>query len=129
MFRLRDHIRRLFDSAAIVSLEIPWTQDEVVDACLRTVRENGLTECYLRPLAFLGDGEMGLAATSNKTRLVIAAWEWGAYLGDEGMEKGIRAKVSSFARPGVNMLMAKGKVVGHYVNSILAKRGSPQGGL
>jgi len=123
VFRLREHIERLFASAHIVTIPITeWTVDDVIDACLETVRMNRLTECYLRPLVFMGDGTMGLAARNNRTRLAIAAWKWGAYLGDEALEKGIRAKVSSFARPGVNMLMAKGKIVGHYVSSILAKR-------
>lgn len=123
IFRLREHIERLFASAHIVTIPITqWTVDDVVEACLETVRVNGLDECYVRPLVFMGDGTMGLAAANNPTRLAIVAWRWGAYLGDEGLQKGIRAKVSSFTRPGVNMLMAKGKVVGHYVNSILAKR-------
>lgn len=123
VFRLREHIERLFASAHIVTIPISrWSTDDVVEACLETVRANRLSECYLRPIVFLGDGTMGLAAANNETRLAIIAWRWGAYLGDEGLQKGIRAKVSSFNRPGVNMLMAKGKVVGHYVNSILAKR-------
>jgi branched-chain amino acid aminotransferase len=122
IFRLREHVERLFDSAHICTLKLPYSQDEVVQACLETVRANKLEECYLRPLAFLGAGAMGLGATENKTHLTVVAWKWGAYLGDEGIKRGIRAKVSSFARPGVNSVMAKGKVVGHYVNSILAKR-------
>ncbi len=121
VFRLEDHIRRLFESAHICTMPMPFTPEEISNACLETVRANGLDECYLRPIAFMGDGEMGLGA-KNRTRVAIIAWRWGAYLGDEGIEKGIHAKVSSFARPGVNSLMAKGKVVGHYVNSILAKR-------
>lgn len=122
VFRLREHIDRLFESAHIVTIPMPWSREEVVEACLLTVRENGFDECYLRPLVFVGDGAMGLGATSNPTRLAIAAWRWGAYLGEEGLKSGIRAKVSSYQRAGLNMLMAKGKVVGHYVNSILAKR-------
>lgn len=122
IFRLEEHIRRLFDSARIVMLPMPFSHERVVEACLETVRANRLDECYLRPLAFVGEGAMGLGATTNPTRVSIVAWRWGAYLGDEGLEKGIRAKVSSFQRAGVNSLMAKGKVVGHYVNSILAKR-------
>ncbi len=121
IFRLREHVRRLFDSAKICTMPMPYTQDEIVDACLETVRANDMKACYLRPLAFLGDGAMGLGAV-NPTRVAIAVWHWGAYLGEEGLQKGIRAKVSSFTRPGINMLMAKGKVVGHYVNSVLAKR-------
>jgi branched-chain amino acid aminotransferase len=122
IFRLRDHVRRLLDSAKIVTIPVEWTVDQVYDACIETVRANRIAECYLRPLIFLGDGTMGLAARDNPTRMAIVVWKWGAYLGDEGLEKGIRAIVSSYTRAGVNMLMAKGKIVGHYVNSILAKR-------
>jgi branched-chain amino acid aminotransferase len=121
VFRLREHIRRLFESAHIMTMEIPFTEEQIVDACLEIVRVNKIEECYLRPIAFLGDGAMGLGAV-NPTRVAVVPWKWGSYLGDEGIKNGIRAKVSSFTRPGVNMLMAKGKVVGHYVNSILAKR-------
>jgi branched-chain amino acid aminotransferase len=122
VFRLEEHIRRLFDSARIITLPMPFSHEQIVQACLDTVRANKLDECYLRPLAFVGEGAMGLGALTNPTRVSVIAWRWGAYLGDEGLEKGIRAKVSSFQRAGVNSLMAKGKVVGHYVNSILAKR-------
>ena len=122
IFRLDEHIRRLFDSARICTLPMPYDHDTLVEACKATVRENGLDECYLRPLAFIGDGAMGLGARDNPTRVCIVAWRWGAYLGDDGVQNGIRAKVSSFSRAGVNSLMAKGKVCGHYVNSILAKR-------
>jgi branched-chain amino acid aminotransferase len=122
VFRLREHIERLCDSAHICTMKLEQTPAEVVEACLETVRINKLDECYLRPLAFLGAGAMGLGATENRTHLTIVAWKWGAYLGDEGLNNGIRAKVSSFARPSVNAVMAKGKIVGHYVNSILAKR-------
>jgi branched-chain amino acid aminotransferase len=122
VFRLREHIRRLFDSAHIMTLPMKWSQGEVVEACLETVRVNGLDECYIRPLAYVGEGAMGLGALDNPTRLAIIAWRWGTYLGDEGLEKGIRTKVSSFNRSAVNSMMPKGKVVGHYVNSILAKR-------
>lgn len=122
VFRLDDHIRRLLDSARIVTIPVAQTRAELVAACLETIRANRLTECYLRPLVFIGDGAMGLYATSNPTRIAIVAWKWGAYLGEEAAQKGIRAKISSFTRPGINMVMAKGKVVGHYVNSVLAKR-------
>lgn len=122
VFKLKEHIRRLFDSAKICTLPIPFTEEEIVEACLETIRVNNLKECYLRPLAFVGEGAMGISAMNNKTRVTIVAWKWGAYLGEEGLQKGIRAKVSSYNRAGVNSLMAKGKIVGHYVNSILAKR-------
>lgn len=127
VFRLKEHVRRLFDSAKICTLPMPFTAAQIEAACLETVKVNGLPECYLRPLVFLGDGAMGLGAI-NPTRVAIVVWKWGAYLGDEGVQKGIRAKVSSFTRPGINMLMAKGKVVGHYVSSILAKREALAGG-
>ncbi len=122
IFRLREHVERLFESAHICTLKLEQTPEQVTEACLQTVRANKLEECYLRPLAFLGAGAMGLGATENRTHLTIVVWKWGAYLGDEGIRRGIRAKVSSFTRPGVNAVMAKGKIVGHYVNSILAKR-------
>ena len=122
IFRLDEHIRRLFDSAHICMLPIPYSHEQIVEACLQTVRENGLEECYVRPIAFMGDGEMGLGATTNPIHVSVIAWRWGAYLGEEGLKGGIRAKVSSFQRAGVNTLMSKGKINGHYVNSILAKR-------
>lgn len=121
VFRLREHVDRLFGSAHVVGMPIPFTRDEIHEACLATVRANKLRECYIRPLAFLGDGEMGLAARPA-TRVAIAAWPWGAYLGDEGMQKGVRLKTSSFARFHPNTMLTKAKVVGHYVNSILAAR-------
>lgn len=123
VFRLEEHIRRLFDSAHIATLPMEGhTVESLSAACLDTVRANGLEECYLRPIAFVGDGAMGLAALRNPTRVAVIAWSWGAYLGDEGIQKGIRAKVSSFQRSGINMSMSKAKIAGHYVNSILAKR-------
>jgi branched-chain amino acid aminotransferase len=121
IFRLHEHIRRLFDSAKICTIPMPYSPEQIVEACIETVRASGLKSCYLRPIVFLGDGAMGLGAV-NPTRVAIAVWKWGAYLGAESLSRGIRAKVSSFTRPGINMLMAKGKVVGHYVNSVLAKR-------
>ncbi len=122
IFRLQAHIRRLFDSARICTLDIPFTKEQITEACIETVRANGLASCYIRPLFFIGHGAMGLGAMNNPTRVAVVVWKWGAYLGEEGLENGIRARVSSFTRPGVNMMMSKGKIVGHYVNSILAKR-------
>lgn len=122
VFRLEDHVRRLLDSARIATIPVSYSHAELVAACLETIRENRLSACYVRPLVFIGDGAMGLYATTNPTRVAIIAWKWGPYLGEEALSKGIRAKVSSFTRPGVNMQMAKGKIVGHYVSSVLAKR-------
>ena len=121
IFRLREHVARLFGSAHVLDLAIPYTPDQMAEACIDTVRANHLAECYIRPLAFMGDGEMGLAARP-KTRVAIAAWPWGAYLGDEGLTKGVRLKTSSFARFHPNTMMTKAKATGHYVNSILAAR-------
>ncbi len=122
IFRLSEHTKRLFASAHILSIEIPYTQDAINEACLEIVRRNKLEECYLRPLVFVGEGEMGLSATSNPVRVTIAAWPWGAYLGDEGVKNGIRVKTSSFQRFHVNTMMTKAKAVGHYINSILPSR-------
>ena len=121
VFRLREHIDRLFGSATIAGLELRWTRGEGIEACLQTVRSNGLDECYIRPLAFLGDGAMGLHPAGNPVRLAIAVWRWGAYLGDEALKGGVRVRVSSYTRPGVNCMMTKAKLVGNYVSSILAK--------
>src|SRR5439155_22140467 len=98
-----------------------YPRERLADACPGTVRANRLRECYIRPIVFMGDGEMGLAARPP-TRVAIAAWPWGAYLGDEGMKSGIRVKTSSFARFHPNTLLTKSKATGHYVNSILASR-------
>jgi len=122
IFRLGEHVRRLFESAHICMLPMPFSEEQIGEACLETVRANGLDECYLRPIAFMGHGEMGLGAKTNPTHVSVIAWRWGAYLGEEGLKRGIRAKVSSFQRAAVNTLMSKGKINGHYVNSILAKR-------
>src|SRR3989338_8531592 len=122
VFRLKDHIQRLFDSAHVLTLQIPFSVDEIIRACKETVKVNGLKKGYLRPIAFIGDGEMGLYATQNPIRVAIIAWEWGTYLGEEGLKNGIRAKVSSFTRHHVNSTMNKAKACGNYLNSILAKR-------
>jgi branched-chain amino acid aminotransferase len=122
VFRLKEHVERLFESARIADLSLKFSQEQVFEACLDTIRANKLDECYLRPLAYVGQGAMGLYGRDNPVQLCIAVWRWGAYLGEEGLEKGIRAKISSFSRPGVNTAMTKAKIVGSYVNSTLAKR-------
>ncbi len=121
VFRLKDHIRRLFDSAKIVMMKIPYTQEQIYNATLETLKANGQKEAYIRPIAFIGDGAMGLHPQNNPVRVAVITWEWGAYLGEEGLKRGIRAKTSSFNRHFVNAMMTKAKVVGNYVNSILAK--------
>jgi branched-chain amino acid aminotransferase len=127
IFRLHEHLERLFGSAHILDLAMPYSREELAAACRETVRANRLRECYLRPIAFLGDGDMGLAARPA-TRVAIAAWPWGAYLGDEGVRHGVRLKTSSFQRFHPNTLLTKAKAVGHYVNSILAAQEARGGG-
>jgi branched-chain amino acid aminotransferase len=122
IFRLGEHIDRLFDSCHICMLEVPFTREQVAQACVETMRANKMVEAYLRPLVFLGDGELGLGSTGNPVRVAVAVYEWGAYLGEEGLKRGIRAKLSSFTRGGLNSTMSKGKICGQYVNSVLAKR-------
>ncbi|MFT6399419.1 MAG: branched-chain amino acid aminotransferase [Bradymonadia bacterium] len=122
VFRLKEHIRRLFESARLGLLVVPFTEDVIAEACRETLRVNGQTSAYLRPLVYVGDGAMGLYAIDNPTRVAIATWPWGAYLGEEALETGIRAKISSITRNHPNSLFSKGKISGHYVNSILAKR-------
>jgi len=121
IFRLREHVDRLFASAHIVLLEIPFTPEQIRDAIRKTLVINHLAEGYIRPIVFIGEGEMGLFVRTNPVRVAIAVWSWGAYLGEEGLKKGIRAKVSSFNRHHVNAAMSKGKINGYYVNSVLAK--------
>jgi branched-chain amino acid aminotransferase len=130
IFRLREHLRRFFDSAHIIQLKMPFSEEAVAQACLELLRAQAVRfkgGAYLRPIAFMGDGAMGLGAT-NPTRVAVTAWDWGAYLGEKGLREGIRAKVSSFCRNPVNVSMARGKITGQYVNSILAKREAVQGG-
>lgn len=122
LFRLKEHIDRLFDSAKINMMKIPFSKDEITKACKAIFTENNLKEGYLRPLVFIGDGEMGLYAVDNPIRVAVIAWPWGTYLGEEGVKNGIRAKISSYARHAVNISMTKSKTCGNYINSILAKR-------
>jgi branched-chain amino acid aminotransferase len=128
VFRLTDHIQRLFDSAKLLMMTIPWTRDQLVDACKLTVRESGLDSCYVRPIAYLGYGEIGLNPLPCEVNVSIAVWPWGAYLGEESLEAGVRMKVSSWRRmdPNVNPVAAKG--TGIYINSSLAKVEAVQSG-
>ena len=122
VFRLPEHVKRLFDSAKINLMKIPFSPAQIEEAILESLRRNHLAAGYIRPLAFIGDGAMGLHPGDNPVRVAVIAWEWGKYLGDEGLAKGIRAKVSTFSRHHVNAKMTNGKTCGDYVNSILAKR-------
>ncbi len=121
VFRLKDHIRRLFDSAQAMMLEIPFSKDEIYQAVIETLKTNGQKEAYIRPIVFIGDGTMGLYPGENPIRVSIITWGWESYLGKEGLKQGIRAKISSFTRHHVNIMMTKTKTCGNYVNSILAK--------
>ena len=121
IFRLREHVRRLFESAHICLMEIPYTKEQVTEACKEVLRANKMSEGYLRPIAYHSDGLMGVGAV-NPVKLTVATWYWGAYLGEEGLKKGIRVKISSYTRMHMNSDPTRAKVTGHYLNSVLAKR-------
>jgi len=120
IFRLDQHSRRLLDSAKIMNMDIPYSLEELNEAQKKAVRENNLDSAYLRPMCFYGSEGMGLRADNLKTHTIVAAWEWGSYLGKENMENGLRIKTSSFTRHHVNISMCKAKANGHYINSMLA---------
>ena len=121
IFRLPEHVQRLFNSAKILGIVIPFSREDITKAIIDVVKVNKLEECYIRPLVFLGDNKMGLNPEGVNVRVAIAAWPWGAYLGDDGLNKGIRVRTSSFTRHHVNISMTKAKACGYYINSIFAK--------
>ena len=121
IFRLQEHVDRLFQSAVILGIDVPFSNKEIHDAIIQVVLENKLEECYIRPIVFLGDNKMGLNPKGVDAHCAIAAWQWGTYLGEDGLNKGIRVRVSSFTRHHVNITMTKAKACGYYINSILAK--------
>ncbi|HYA29476.1 MAG TPA: branched-chain amino acid transaminase [Acidobacteriota bacterium] len=121
VFRLEEHMRRLADSGKILGFPLPYSIEQLCQAAKDVIRANKLKACYIRPLAFLGLGELGVYAPNNPMNVCIAVWPWGAYLGEEGVKNGIRAKVSSYTRHHVNVTMTKSKTSGNYVNSVLAK--------
>jgi len=122
VFRLKEHVKRLFSSAHIFLIEIPFSEREIEEAIIETIRVNTMKECYIRPLVYIGYGSMGVHPKDNPIRVAIAVWSWGAYLGEEGIKHGINIKVSSYVRNNVNSQMTRAKVCGHYVNSQLAKK-------
>jgi branched-chain amino acid aminotransferase len=128
IFRLREHTERLFNSAKILRMKIPFTLEQVMQAQLDVVRENKLESCYLRPLTWIGDEKLGVSPKGNKIHLMVAAWAWGAYLGEEGLKRGIRVKTSSFTRHHVNITMTQAKAVSNYSNSILANMEATEDG-
>jgi len=129
IFRLRDHVERLLDSCAICTMDCPYTRDQLMQACVEVVRANKMTQCYLRPLVYLGYGALGLGSMESPVRTMIACYEWGAYLGDDGLKKGIRCMISGYTRANGNAVMNKGKICGQYVTSVLAKRMANKSGF
>jgi branched-chain amino acid aminotransferase len=128
IFRLQDHTDRLFNSAHILQMKMPFDKKTIMEAQKAAVRENKLESAYIRPMAFYGAEAMGIAAKTLSTHVICAAWSWGAYMGDEALTKGIRVKTSSFARHHVNITMCKAKANGNYMNSILAHQEAAQDG-
>ena len=122
IFRLEEHTNRLFNSAKILRMVIPFTKEQVNEAQKAVIRENKLESGYLRPLTWVGDRKLGVSTKGNDIHLMVAAWAWGAYLGEEGMKRGIRTKISSYTRHHVNITMTQAKAVSNYTNSILANR-------
>ncbi len=122
IFRLQEHVDRLFDSAHIMQMEMPFTREAIAEAILETIRVNKIDACYIRPLVYIGYGAMGVYPKQNPVQVSIAVWPWGSYLGDEGMKNGIRVKISSYIRPHVNSAMVRSKTTANYANSLLAKR-------
>jgi len=122
IFRLEEHIERLFNSAHIFTIDIPFSKEELKNAVIETVKINKMKECYIRPLVYIGYGAMGLYPKENPINVAIAVWPWGTYLGEKGLKEGIRVKISSYIRNHVNSQMSRSKVCGYYVNSQLAKK-------
>ena len=120
VFRLKEHTDRLFNSARILNMRIPYDSDTINKAVITSIRENNLTEAYIRPMCFYGAEGMGLRADNLSVHVIVAAWDWGAYLGDEGVKNGIRVRTSSFNRHHVNVAMCRAKANGQYINSMLA---------
>jgi branched-chain amino acid aminotransferase len=129
VFRLGEHIDRLLESCHIATLEVPYSREKLMEVCCEVVRVNKLEAAYLRPLVYMGYGELGLGTRQTPTRTVVAAMQWGAYLGEEGLKKGIRCKISGFRRGGIDSFLSKGKICGQYVTSVLAKRDANASGF
>jgi branched-chain amino acid aminotransferase len=128
VFRLREHVDRLFDSCKMCLLQPKFTREQIMGVCTEALRINGMTDGYLRPMVFIGSGAMGIYVPTNPIQTAVIAWKWGAYLGEEALKNGIRAKISSFARHHINVSLSKAKMNGQYTNSVLAKREAKFGG-
>jgi len=122
IFRLKEHTQRLLNSAKIFQMKVPYGLDALMEAQKQVVRENKLASCYIRPLIWLGSERLGIAASDNTVHTMMAAWEWGAYLGEDGLNKGIRVKTSSYTRHHVNVSLVRAKASGYYINSILSNQ-------
>lgn len=122
IFRLKEHTKRLMNSAKIFQMNVPFSEEELTNAQLDVVRSNKLTSCYLRPIVWIGSEKLGISAKSNTVHASVAAWTWGAYLGEDGLNKGIRVKISSYSRHHVNVSLVRAKASGYYINSILANQ-------
>jgi branched-chain amino acid aminotransferase len=121
IFKLDAHLQRLMDSAKMCRMKMPFTHEELRNACLETLQANKFNEAYIRPIVYLGHGAMGLGARNNPVRVSVATWQWGAYLGDDGIKNGIHVGTSSYTRHHINANLQRAKIIGHYVNSILAR--------
>lgn len=120
IFRLKEHVKRLFNGTKIFQMPIPYNEEQITQAIIDVVKANKLSACYIRPIVFIGSEKLGVSPTGNTIHTSIAAWEWGAYLGEDGLNKGIRVKTSSFTRHFVNSSLVRAKASGYYINSILA---------
>ncbi len=129
VFRLKDHVERLFNSAKILRMEIPFSREEISAAIKNIVKENKLESCYIRPLVYRGYNRLGLNPFSCPVKVMIAAWDWGAYLGEEALAKGVRAIISSWQRSNINTTSAKAKICGNYINSIFANMEAMESGV
>jgi branched-chain amino acid aminotransferase len=128
IFRLHEHIVRLYDSCRLVMIEPRFTPAQITQACVEILRENKMDEAYIRPLVYVGEGAMGIYAPDNPIRTTVIAWKWGAYLGADAVNQGIRIKISSWSRHHVHVSLAKAKMMGQYTNSVLAKKEAKLGG-
>lgn len=128
IFRLQDHTDRLFNSAKITGMALPFSKDEINQAHIDVVKANSLTSGYFRPMAYYGSAKLGIAPKADDVQVIVAAWPWGAYLGEDGIKRGIRCKISSFTRHHPNITMIKAKANGNYMNSIMANTEAHQGG-
>lgn len=129
VFRLQDHVNRLFDSAKILKMNIPYSREEITKAIKETIKTNNLESCYIRPLVYRGYNKLGLNPSGCPVNVMIAAWEWGSYLGEEALLKGVRAIISSWQRSHINSTSAKAKICGNYINSIFASLEAKESGV